>query len=174
MILGIDTDSYGMHVHTDAGRYYSIAMPKKMKDPEERRVLVYAEAKKLFRNILQNDNDVYCEEPLALKNGKTTRTLCLIAGAIWAAHVEVCTTDRIDSRWHWVDVSSWKMRIPGNGNASKEMIRDFCIGSQLFAVECLRTVGMESDHEENLNLYDAWCLLQYGKWHVLDSSPVVL
>lgn len=55
---------------------------------------------------------IFCEEPIALKNGKTTRLLGLAAGAIWAAHLD------FDVFWHWVDIASWKKEICGNGGIS--------------------------------------------------------
>lgn len=167
MILGIDTDSYGFHSHSDGMRIQSLSLSKKI-DVEERRISTYQHAKKFFMTELHGGIiDVFCEEPLALKNGRTTRVLCLQAGAIWSAHVEVCLEHGINSRWHWVDVASWKKRIVGNGNASKEQIALFCNDSPVFqSLIEFRGEGVYTDHVDNPNLYDAWCVLQYGRWFV--------
>lgn len=62
---------------------------------------------------------VFCEEPLALRNGKTTRVLCLAVGAIWTAHLE------FNLMWHWVDVAHWKKQICGSGSASKTKVQEW-------------------------------------------------
>lgn len=171
MIVGMDTNSFGFAAHTDDSQYFVSNAPKKV-DVEERRVQTYRESKELFLDLLigttTRESHVFCEEPLALKNGKTTRLLGLAAGAIWAAHVEVCVTNRVDSYWHWVDVASWKKRIVGNGNASKEMIADFVVNSPLFInfLDRRRKPHDVWTHEKVPDLYDAWCVLQYGRWFI--------
>jgi Holliday junction resolvasome RuvABC endonuclease subunit len=62
---------------------------------------------------------VFCEEPISGRSGKTTRILCLAAGAIWAAHLD------FDLFWHWIDIAHWKKQVVGNGNAKKPQIQEW-------------------------------------------------
>jgi hypothetical protein len=136
---------------------------------ENRRATSYLSAKAFFGGISRGTGQelhVFCEEPLALKNGKTTRVLGLAAGAIWAAFVESGGL-RIGRYWYWVDVAHWKKEVCGKGNLGKPEIRDFCRENPAwehlskerpFEMSPPYDALFEGDH----NLYDAWCLMTYG------------
>lgn len=97
---------------------------------------------------------IYCEEPLALQNGKTTRQLSLAAGALWDVAHELLDEAQIQMTWHWVDVSHWKRVVVGNGNADKDAIREYVIAT-------FDDVPVD-EWDEEPDLYDSRCLLQYG------------
>lgn len=106
---------------------------------------------------------VLCEEPLALQNGKTTRLLSLACGALWSVTNHV----RPDIDWRWADVSHWKRVVVGNGNADKLKIRDWVL------VHAGNLDMTNWDQQEDL--YDAYCLLQYAnQWLTTDVKPVIL
>jgi hypothetical protein len=158
-IIGLDTSTKGFHwVATkplydgsgdgDAQTYGFCGMAGM--DADERRQILFTTARQFFRSLPEGGAFVFCEEPLALQNGKTTRLLGLAAGAIWAAHLD------FDVTWFWVDVASWKKDVVGKGNASKEQIRAFCLANPAFQHEPVHV------YEEQPDLYDAWCLKVYG------------
>jgi hypothetical protein len=178
IVVGLDTDSYGFHWVSNVPLWDGSgddpepslcgAIEHKA-DLEERRATSYLSAKAFFGGISSGTGQelhVFCEEPLALKNGKTTRVLGLAAGAIWAAFVESGGL-RIDRYWYWVDVAHWKKEVVQHGNASKELIRDHVRGNPAWrhharqrAFEGAPAYG--ELFELDKNLYDAWCLCVYG------------
>lgn len=95
---------------------------------------------------------IFCEEPLALKNGKTTRILSLAAGSLWDRAAVV--SDNLI--WHWVDVAHWKRVIVGNGNANKTKIQDHVVENDKLTKKLLALYGDQPD------FFDAKCLLKYG------------
>lgn len=141
MIVGLDTASTRWHAVQSDGFY--LCINSEQSNVDRRRLELYTAARNYFKT-LPPGTTIFAEEPLALaKNGKTTRLLGLAAGAIWAAYVD------LDLEWHWVDVAHWKKVVVGNGNASKEMIKDH-------VMESYRVVYPQADY------YDAHCLMIYG------------
>lgn len=145
-VVGIDTSSARL----------AISMPKQevfvfdaAGNPDERRIELYRAARNLFAK-LPTKTHIFCEEPLSLANGKTTRLLGLAAGAIWAAHTDY------DLFWYWIDVSTWKKEIGVGSNANKDLVRT--------AVELFPAFKHE-DREVFLtypDLYDAWAIRMTG------------
>jgi Holliday junction resolvasome RuvABC endonuclease subunit len=143
VIVGLDTASTRWHAVTlDGDRLDTEWFQDDTGNADQRRIMLYHSARLFFRR-LPDGTHVFCEEPLALKNGRTTRQLALAAGAIWAAHMD------LDIWWHWVDVSTWKHQIIGNGNASKQMVA-LWLNRQHIAYP-------------DQDFYDAHCLALYGR-----------
>lgn len=181
IVVGLDTDSRGFHWVSNSPLWDGSGddpAPGKVgfiqagADTEQRRAISYYSAKSFFGGIASGTSDelhVFCEEPLALKNGKTTRILSLAAGAIWAAFVE-SGGSRVDRWWYWVDVAHWKKEVCGNGNIGKEEIRMFCRTNPGWQALSREAPATEDEviapygfaFEDNHNLYDAWCLQVYG------------
>lgn len=144
-VVGIDTASNRVHM-------YSSELPNtrqrvwtfKMDDPnpDARRHGLFAFSRGVFHQ-LPAGTWIFCEEPIALKNGQTSRLLSLAAGAIWAAHHD------FDVFWYWVNISTWKSEVVGKGNASKELIQD----------HVQTAYDEEFDDEDS---YDAYCIWRYG------------
>lgn len=114
-------------------------------NPDVRRAALYygsVEVCKLL-TVLGSDVHIFCEEPISLRNGKTNRLLALAAGAIWAGHLE------FDVYWHWVNISTWKKKIVGKGNATKDEVKSWSL-----------IQGGESNWDEDM--HDAWAICQYG------------
>lgn len=148
--MGLDTSAKSWHavVQTDGmvGAFQEVR-PDKNKDAEPvdvRRMHLHNSFKRHMAVDWPAGMHIFCEEPLALKNGKTTRLLGLAAGAIWAAHLE------FDVFWHWVDVASWKKDVCGNGNIDKA-------GIQLWSLE-----NGDGDPAWDQDHHDANCLSIYG------------
>lgn len=123
VIVGIDTSSRGVAwaaLTVNGALQATGAMVDDDANPDVRRITLFFSTRRFLRD-LPDGSHVFCEEPLALKNGKTTRLLGLAAGAIWAASLER------DLYWHWVDVASWKKAIVGHGNATKEQVRAWAV-----------------------------------------------
>lgn len=142
-VAGLDTASDRFHLIYDDDQGEDRFFVRVTGDPDDRRRMLHENALAAFGSLPAGCH-VFCEEPLALKNGKTTRVLGLAAGAIWAAHLE------FDLFWHWVDVSSWKKAICGNGNLKKDLV-----------VAVLQDRhGLSFDEPD---FYDAWALREYGR-----------
>jgi hypothetical protein len=156
VIVGLDTASNRWHAvgQDDLVGYCSelkgVAWTRGRDAPDRRR----SEMTRAFRGWLHlsltgaDRLEIWCEEPLALQNGKTTRLLSLAAGALWDVADPVT---RIS--WEWVDVSHWKAVIVGNGNADKERIRAFVLDRDPDLVRW----------DDEPDLYDAYCLRLYGE-----------
>lgn len=180
-VVGLDTASNRFHLVANRliskgrgeKRYHTIQSgpldPKKDKqwgNADARRQRLYEDAEAAF-GWFPDGAHIFCEEPLALTNGKTTRLLGLACGAIWAAAHAIDPVEgrpRFDLWWHWVDVSSWKKDIVGNGNASKDMIA--------------LHVQMQGRSYEEPDYYDADCLCVYGEqWleqHGIETSAAAV
>lgn len=160
LVVGLDTNSHSFHaVASEAQFTYSAHVGGDNIDVK--RAALYQFAQDYFWNLEQKREPgqsihVFCEEPLALKNGKTTRVLALATGAIWAAHLQ------FDITWWWVDVSSWKKEIVGNGNAKKEMVKEW-----VWINAILLDAELEKYNKE-LDFYDAHCLMLYGQNRVAE------
>jgi len=184
LVIGLDTDSRGFHWVSNSairdGRAGG-APPQKVGhimikgDIDTRRVLTYMGARDLFRVLPPVETHIFCEEPLALQNGKTTRVLGIQAGIIWAGFIEGVDDDHVPRYWYWVDVAHWKKEVCGKGNINKDDIRMFCRTNPGWLNLSRERPGHHDDptlypasftydtlFEDNLNLYDAWCLMVYG------------
>lgn len=154
--IGIDTSSFTMHgVSLDGARVRLYEGRSNLSDADARRAELLEYASRLFP-VLPRGGHVFCEEPLALQNGSTTRVLSLAAGAIWAAW----RASGADLWWHWVDVTTWKKRVVGKGNASKGDVRLYVIQTPRYQ-ELDRE--LQQQMEDQPDLYDAWCLAEYGR-----------
>lgn len=145
-VVGIDTSSARLACSLPKQKTYVLDADG---SPDERRIQLYRAAREFFAT-LPDGAHVFCEEPLALKNGETTRLLGLAAGAIWAAHVD------FNFFWHWMNVSTWKKEIGISQNTKKEFVRP--------AIEAFPSFKHE-DREEFLrfpDLYDAWAIRMTG------------
>lgn len=143
-IVGLDTASGRWHaVASLGGQIVERSTNAGTVVPDQRRIWLHTTAKKFFRELPAGTR-IFCEEPLALKNPKTTSTLGLAAGAIWAAHID------FDLWWFWVNVSTWKKEVVGNGNASKEMVAHW-----------FHTLPTPVHYDEQ-DFYDARALMVYG------------
>lgn len=182
LVVGLDTDSNGFHwVSTktipfnDRLEKYGWSVSKG--NVEVRRREMFVNARIFFKGAIDSatvagtDLHVFCEEPLALQNGKTTRVLCMAAGAVWAAFVVESILngetqpDGPETYWWWVDVAEWKARIVGRGNANKVQIRDYVRANPSW-----RQLYGNADFESNLNLYDAWCLQIFGSRAIVSRT----
>lgn len=143
-LIGVDTET--CHATPDYKKKAHVAY----KDPDVRRAEL-ANAFGVFLMWLPVGTHVFCEEPLALKNGKTTRLLALSAGSLWAM-----AAVRGDLIWHWVDVSHWKRVIVGNGNANKDKIRASVLERKKMSKKLIAAYDAEPDY------WDADCLADYG------------
>lgn len=162
-VLGLDTASDRWHAvlrdnaHPKPITSFQEVRPSKGKNKEEpdvRRRHLHDAFRRTLAFDLPERIHIFCEEPLALKNGKTTRLLGLAAGAIQAAHYD------FDVFWHWVDVASWKKDVCGNGNIDKAGITAFSL-AELNGHE-----DWDEDH------HDANCLADYGVQWLKDAVLV--
>jgi Holliday junction resolvasome RuvABC endonuclease subunit len=171
-VLGLDTDSKKFtyaatfmipDLTGDTDNEESFGWWGASAEVEARRAVIYQGAKRLF-GVLPDGVHVFCEEPLALQNGKTTRLLALAAGVVWAAFQEV----QPNAWWHWVDVSSWKKNVIGQGNAAKPVVAEWIRRSGDFKTVRARydqagTLDFFEDYFiQTPDLYDAWALKIYG------------
>lgn len=170
-VMGIDTASNRFHWHSSfqiedyEGDYGWTEC--RDGDPDTRRMQLVDYGKNLFASLPDGVN-IFCEEPLALQNGKTTRLLGLAAGAIWASYVLSYSS----AVWHWVDQSSWKKRVLGRGQAPRDFRRDMKSGREKEWIKC--TVANLQQFQDSMNaireqdfrrqpdLYDAWAICRYG------------
>lgn len=177
IVVGVDTNSYGFHwVASDEFEYGMFGWARGNGDADTRRLEAYRLAVDLF-SALPHGSHVFCEEPLSLKNGKTTRLLALAAGAVWSAFQQA----NRDSWWHWVDVATWKKTVLGQGygNASKEkyqpVVRDrlksFTIQTPEFQHRRRNLTGLLEASYLETDLLDAWCIEEYGVGAVALAGP---
>lgn len=181
-VIGIDTNSYGFHwvstkpVYDDddfAQKYGWVACKDDNPDVRRGEMLNYSHGlfQSLSLNPTPNDDTwhVFCEEPLALQNGKTTRLLGLAAGAIWAGFYLA----KPNAYWHWVDQSTWKKNVLGRGRRPNDF--EYRIKSKAekeWIIEQVRKLpGFQADFNDPItaedfdkqaDLYDAYALRTYG------------
>ena len=111
------------------------------------------------------DVHVFCEEPLALQNGKTTRILCLAAGAVWSGFV----ASQINATWYWVDPATWKKATLGKGAPPKGQKHKEWI-EELTTPMVRHTSNYRlPDFQAHPDLFDAFQLMRYGK-QVLEQA----
>ena len=154
--IGLDTSSYGFHWVGDNPN--AVGWYKAPGDVNERWIHIYNKAFDFFHAI-RPGTYVFCEEPLALKNGKTTRILGISAGIIHAAFIAACQDN--DLTWFWVDVASWKRAVCKNGSANKDLVRERVREYASWQVDFGHP--HESMFEDQRDLYDAWALMEYGR-----------
>lgn len=176
-VIGLDTKSLGLHwvsnfrIGIDDSTYGWVTCSQTHEDPRRqadmRRCQIFHYAALLARSIPLGTK-IYCEEPLALQNGATTRLLGLAAGAVWAAFEQ----NAHGVNWQWVDVSHWKKVVLGRGNPPKDFsltpkatrtkrwIRECVLDNALFQSEADPT--MIEDFDSQLDLYDAWAIRRFG------------
>jgi hypothetical protein len=112
---------------------------------DARRQRLFQSAYLYFRSLPEGSH-IFCEEPLALTSGKTTRILGMVVGAIWSAHLS-CSVF-----WHWVNVSTWQGMVGANTGKSEQRKAKV----QTWALEHGADEGWDEDH------YDAFCIGRYG------------
>ena len=145
-VAGIDTSSARLAISLPKHKTFVFDAEG---SPDERRMELLRAARSFFKKIPDGAH-VFCEEPLALQNGNTTRLLGLAAGAIWAAHLDY------NFYWHWMNVSTWKQELGLGRNTKKEFVRP--------AIEAIPAFKYE-DREKFLtypDLYDAWAIRMTG------------
>jgi hypothetical protein len=83
--VGLDHDSHGFYAVCLGGdaTHPWFVYRSKAPDADTRRIQICQEAWLFFASLPER-SWIFAEEPLALQNGKTTRVLCLAAGALWA------------------------------------------------------------------------------------------
>jgi hypothetical protein len=151
-VVGIDTSSYGFHYVGPGDKHGGF---RSRGGDVERRRLESLNTARRFATELPPGCHVFVEEPLALKNGKTTRLLGLAAGAVWSGLM----VDQPDLWFYWVDVAEWKKQVVGRGNAKKEEIREFVLSNPAW-----RASGWNQElWDIQPDLYDAWCIRAYGR-----------
>lgn len=110
---------------------------------------------------------IFIEEPLSLQNGKTSRILAMSAAAVEAGFMLV-----LGGYIHWVDNQTWKKEILGRATPPEdfafEPIRKRTkawIAQSVFDMPEWQKDFRKyhSNFSEQLDLYDAWAICEYGK-----------
>lgn len=163
MIVGVDTKSRAFHWATSDGSTLTYnGFTSAQDDHDLARAEVFERSRGLFGDL--SPAHVFCEAPLALQNGKTTRLLCMAAAAVWCGFV----ASEVDALWYWVDPSTWKRDVlggaPPRGVKHKPWIRQRCL--ELWPN--VMVPGLVSAFDLEPDLFDAYCLLRYGQ-QVVDS-----
>jgi Holliday junction resolvasome RuvABC endonuclease subunit len=154
IVLGMDTASNRVHTVGLMDGIWQTGVTAATPDthielragnPDIRRKILYDHVYTVMQMITAGDDEVhvFCEEPLALRNGKTTRLLGLAAGACWSAHLS------FNVFWHWANVSEWKREVIGKGNATKDEIRAW-------------SVAHSGDPAWEEDSHDAYAIATYG------------
>jgi Holliday junction resolvasome RuvABC endonuclease subunit len=108
--------------------------------------------------LLHGADTVWIEDVIIGNNRKYSIGLAQVLGAVLSDLGQVRLHNGLDIRT--VDNKTWKKTLLGNGNASKEQIRDYIHGSHpVYAPLC----GDDQD------LYDACCIALYGRL-ILDRA----
>ena len=155
VVVGLDTDSYGFHavLFGEEAPVPWRSFRSKSSYVDLRRIEACEEARSLFLQLPPGAH-IFAEEPLVLsKNGKTTRLLALMFGALWAQHLD------LDVFWHFVDVAHWKREVCGGGNFSKAQVADWVRGTVKMRHDATVRMAAYNAHQD---LYDAHCLAVYG------------
>lgn len=180
-ILGIDTNSHGFDVVSSVpvlmpGAEDALDGPltygwlkSTSKDHQERAIMMYRLAQ-LFFGSLPAGTSIFCEEPIFLRtNIDTTRKLNMAAAALYFAFVQA----RPDATWHWVDISTWRKHVLGKGGGTsaemKQMAADHV--RRGWNLQKDWPLDTEASYDNHRDLYDAHCLMDYGK--LMISSGLV-
>lgn len=178
LVVGLDTKSRGFHWVSNlpveiVGVPQRCGWAETSPDAEAARAELFSQSRALFQVMMHQHGEVhvFCEEPLALQNGKTTRLLGLAAGAIQAGFFQAA---HFRGWWYWVDVAGWKKSVLGRGappadyvgDTSRSRVKDW-IRDQVDAMPAFSHWRTEAavSHETMMaerDLYDAWCLKTYG------------
>lgn len=169
MIIGLDTAANRWHARTEArsSGYCSALKGKAWENADDRRKVLSRTFREFLVGTIQEKGlqlepwrvIIFCEEPIAGKNGKTTRLLGLACGALWEV------ANDLGCQWVWVDIAHWKKVVVGNGNADKDKIAEWVKANRLEIPEA----------EAEVDLYDADCLLAYGEQTVeANARPATL
>jgi hypothetical protein len=177
-VIGIDTNSFGFHVVSSrpipmTGLSY-LPEPScqgwtqaKSKDSYERLRVAHDAALRFFAT-LPRASCVFVEEALILpKNIETTRKLVLMTGVLYAAFLEA----RPDATWFWVNVSTWRRVVlappkgqsPRNKEGWKAMAAYHVHSGWAYpSFDALSNSDLYKLYEDEPDLYDAHCLMEYG------------
>lgn len=176
LVIGIDTKTRAFHwvasQSIPAGRYGWVSSEK---DVELARHELFVGSARLLRGLAldQREVHVFCEEPLVLQNGKTSRLLAMAAAAVQAGFFLAAEVNP-NMWWYWVDAASWKRSVLGRGAPPQEYVGDTArsrvkdwIRDQVDAMSAFSAWRSEAQVDYDTmrmerDLYDAWCLKAYG------------
>lgn len=166
VVIGIDTRTRAFHWASGDGFGWSHGgFVSRQEDHDVARAELFAFARRFFEDSADRVH-VFCEAPLALKNGATTRLLCMAASAVFCGYI----ASEANGFWYWIDPSTWKKDVlgrgaPPKGQKHKPWIRERVLElwPHVIAVE-----PVKSQFDLEPDLYDAWCLMRYGR-RVVDS-----
>lgn len=158
-IVGLDTKTRAMHYLASDGVYMLYnSFTSSQDDHDLARAELFESAREVFSEL--NPAHVFCEAPLALQNGKTTRLLCMAAAAVWCGFV----ASEVNGLWYWVDPATWKKDVlggaPPRGMKHKPWIRQRVL--EMWP-ERIGTAALLAAFDREPDYFDAWCLLQYGR-----------
>lgn len=161
---GLDTATRKWHVVREDGRYDSCTVRASVAT-DDARIELAASWRQYVDSEVAPGDAIVCEEPLSLQNGKTSRVLAMAAGDIhlatfWPRAVlgDGRVQDPLGVRWVWADVSMWKGKIVGSGNADKQAIQDFVYVEYGVRYD-------EDDHADAHCLRDFGILMEGMGWH---------
>lgn len=157
ILIGVDTATDRWHAcHGDGpGDFAECKLPHSRKADKERwgnpdvRRHALCDSFRSYLWLVVNDQParIFCEEPLALQNGKTTRLLGLAAGALWREHAF------FDAYWFWTSNSTWGKYVGIKGNMKSEERKAV---AKAWAIERGAPEDLDEDH------YDAFCIRRHG------------
>ena len=108
--------------------------------------------------LLHNADTIWVEKVIIGNNRKYSIGLAETMGAVLSDLSQLRTSQGVDIRQ--VDNKAWKKQLIGNGNASKDDIRDYIhVTHPGYAPLC----------EDDQDLYDACCIALYGRL-ILDRA----
>lgn len=165
MIVGVDTASDRWHAVSirDGGEFFMKGEDKQKGSPDERRHALCRSFHDFLALLIDAGDGaavhVFCEEPLALQNGKTTRLLGLVGGALWAQHLE------LDLMWHWTSNSAWNswagIKQSLKTAERKRLAREFAV---------LNLGPYQGHHQWDEDHFDAACIALHGRHQLYDAS----
>lgn len=166
-VVGVDTRSRTMHWASSARLPLPVGdvgwlVEDRSLHQELARVELFWYSHRVFKTLPAGAH-VFCEEPLALKNGETTRLLCLAAGAVWSGFQMA----NPDATWYWVNPATWKKAVlgrglPPRGEKHKPWIEQTLLADPVFLEWMQTRPSTRGQFALQPDLYDAWCLMRYG------------